>query len=92
MWNWYAHGRKDVWDAWEKRTGRTMPRDLASVLQRATGAFEGMRYHYENPVVDYQFSLDDLPHMLGLMAIELRPEWAGQAKGWKSDNDFEIPS
>jgi hypothetical protein len=92
MWNWYAHGRKAAWDGLEKERGNPVPRDLPRCLRMATGAFQGMRYHYEPSAINYQFILDDLPHVLGLMAMELKPESAGKPPDWKSDADFSIPS
>jgi HEPN domain-containing protein len=87
MWDWYVVGRKDIWDKWEQETGYTFARELPSALKLAGRSFEFMRYRYEKPTEHFLFYLDDLPHMLGCMALELRPDW--HPAGWQPQ-DFDI--
>ena len=50
---------------------------VAIALSRA---FELLRYRYENAAPpDFQYYLDDLPHMLGHLILGMKPEWEQSA-------------
>jgi HEPN domain-containing protein len=75
LWVPYAEYRKAHWDYVEQRADIVVARDLPSALSAGSRVFEIIRYRYEDTGEDYRFYLDDLPHMLGKVALELKPEW-----------------
>jgi hypothetical protein len=74
LWDEYAVSRAPQWNVMERDRGRKVARDLPSALFAGSRAFEFLRYRYEEGQ-EFQFFLDDLPHMLGMVALELKPEW-----------------
>lgn len=76
LWDNYVLGRASQWDQAEHKLGRKVARDLPAALSAGHQAFELLRYRYEGAAPpDFQFYLDDLPHMLGCVILELKPEW-----------------
>jgi hypothetical protein len=75
LWDGYAVDRAAQWDQIERKSGKVVARDLPSAISAGSRAFELIRYRYEKSDEDFQFYLDDLPHMLGFVALELKPEW-----------------
>jgi HEPN domain-containing protein len=71
----YAEHRKEYWDYVERKATLVVARDLPSALSAGSRVFEIIRYRYEGTGENYHFYLDDLPHMLGKVALELKPEW-----------------
>jgi hypothetical protein len=80
LWDKYASERSSQWDEVERASRRKVPRDLAGALSAGSRAFELLRYRYEDAAPpDFQYYLNDLPHMLGYVILRMKPEWEGPA-------------
>jgi HEPN domain-containing protein len=75
MWDEYAKHMAPSWDQGELDMGLKIARDLPSAISAGSRAFELIRYRHEDHPDDFQYNLDVLPHMLGCIAFELRPDW-----------------
>lgn len=75
LWDEYVESVASEWNRIEKHTGEKIARDLPSALSAGSRAFELMRYRYEDSPEDFQYYLHALPHMLGCVMLELKPEW-----------------
>ncbi|MEY9157342.1 hypothetical protein [Bradyrhizobium japonicum] len=62
-------------------TGDDVPTDLAWALENGANAFTQLRYIHENNGQGTSFILGNLPDMLRLVVLELKPEWIGIVHG-----------
>jgi hypothetical protein len=74
-WDKIAAHRAEEWSHLEKSLGITIARDLPSALAAGGGAFQQIRYSYEGNTQQLQYYLQDLPRLLGRIALEIKPEW-----------------
>ena len=70
--------RNPMWTKMEADVGKgeKLMRDLPSAIKAGRRAFEKMRYSYEPKSKGSQFYISDLPHLLYLVILEKKPEWA----------------
>jgi hypothetical protein len=69
-----ATRRRKKWDDME-RLGLKIARDLPSALAKGTNAFERYRYRYEGNTRDLHYYLEDLPAVLEMLILEMKPEF-----------------
>jgi hypothetical protein len=69
-----ATRRREKWDDFE-RLGLKIARDLPSALAKGTNGFERYRYSYEGNTQDLHYYLEDLPEVLEMLILEMKPEF-----------------
>ena len=62
---------------------RPFKRDLPGALSASSYAFEKIRYSYEPGSKEGDFNVGDLPRVLHLVILEMKPEWAKPWSGHK---------
>jgi HEPN domain-containing protein len=80
MWANHTQTYRDKVEEAERLTGIKFETDLTLALKAGRNTFNLLRYMHEGHKEEYAFYLGALPHMLGRVAFELRPEWARRAK------------
>jgi hypothetical protein len=73
--------KQRVWRALRAATGEDPPTDLVWALQHGADAFTQMRYLHENDGKGTIFLLGDMPDMLRVVVLDLRPEWTPLSHG-----------
>jgi len=74
LWNAYAPSQEEMWRHIEQETGKTIPRDLAGLLDISAKGFTELRYLHEDD--SGAFFVGDLPPMLRQVILEKMPMWA----------------
>jgi len=75
LWDRSVSLRADFLQHIEQQTGIPIPRDIDSALNNGREAFKLLRYSYEKREKDVEFSLSDLPIVLLMAVLEIKPEW-----------------
>jgi HEPN domain-containing protein len=76
IWDTHVQIKQQYWEKVRAYIKKPFSLDLRSALEQGGRGFEVIRYSYEQSQEDFGFVLSDLPRVLQIAILEIKPEWA----------------